>query len=122
MNESPQQKKVYALNLFDVADEEKYLAYFRRLPEEIPAHRGRPIALGRFRASVTGDTTPRQVLILVEWESEEAFNSFRNDPELAGLHPLRESGTSSYIWQLFDALDLTDPGLSLDDVLAMLKP
>ena len=28
------------------------------------------IALGRFRAHVTGDMTPRQILILVEWESK----------------------------------------------------
>ncbi|MFI8896115.1 hypothetical protein [Streptomyces paradoxus] len=63
----------------------------------------------RFRDNVAGDLTPRQVLFLVEWESEEAFNRFRDDPELADLHPLRESGTASYIWQTFDGSDMSDP-------------
>lgn len=57
--------------------------------------------------SVTGagDLVPRQVLFLVEWESEEA------------------SGTASYVWQTFDGADMSDPaGVSLDDVLAVLKP
>jgi uncharacterized protein (DUF1330 family) len=113
MNESSQQTKVYALNLFDVADRDEYLAYSRRSVKEVAAHGGRVVALGRFRAGVTGDMTPRQVLILVEWESEAAFNSYRDDPALADLHPHRENGSSSYIWQLFDRLD---------DLRPLLKP
>ncbi|ANS70356.1 hypothetical protein SLINC_8132 [Streptomyces lincolnensis] len=72
---------------------------------------------------MAGDLASRQVLFVVEWESEEAFNSFRDDPDLADLHPLRESGTASYVWQTFDGLDMSDPAdVSLDDVLAVLKP
>jgi heme-degrading monooxygenase HmoA len=62
------------------------------------------VALGRFRESLTGDIEPRQVLILVEWSSREAFDSYRADPALADLHPHRERGTSGYVWQLFDRL------------------
>jgi uncharacterized protein (DUF1330 family) len=117
------QKKFYALNMFDVDDLEKYLAYFTRLPEVAPQYGGRMVAFCRFRDNVAGDLAPRQVLFLVEWESEEAFNSFRDDPDLADLHPLRESGTASYIWHTFDGPDMTDPtDVSLDDVLAVLKP
>jgi uncharacterized protein (DUF1330 family) len=102
---------------------EKYLAYFSRLPEAAPPYGGRMVAFGRFRDNVAGDLAPRQVLFLVEWASEEAFNSFRDDPDLADLHPLRDSGTASYIWQTFDGPDMTDPtAASLDDVLAVLKP
>jgi len=122
MSESSGKKKFYALNMFDVTDVEKYLAYFRRLPEAAPRYGGRMLALGRFRDNVVGDLAPRQVLFLVEWESEEAFNSFRDDPDLADLHPLRENGTASYIWQTFDGPDLADPNRSLDDVLRVLKP
>jgi len=123
MNESSQQKKFYALNMFDVADEEKYLAYFSRLPEAAPQYGGRMVALGRFRDNVAGELAPRQVLFLVEWESEEAFNNFRDGPDLADLHPLREDSTASYIWQTFDGPDMSDlANVSLDDVLAVLKP
>ncbi|MGJ5894068.1 DUF1330 domain-containing protein [Streptomyces sp. V2] len=123
MTENSRQKKFYALNMFDVVDLEKYLAYFSRLPEVAPQYGGRMVAFGRFQDNVTGDVTPRQVLFLVEWESEEAFTSFRDDPELADLHPLREDGTASYVWQTFGGLDMSDPtAVSLDDVLAVLKP
>ena len=53
------------------------------------------LALGRFRESAAGDIAPRQVLILVEWESRAAFESYRQDPALADLHPHRERGTSA---------------------------
>lgn len=122
MGESSQ-KKFYALNLFDVTDLEKYLAYFTRLPEAAPKYGGRIVGLGRYRDTVAGDLAPRQVLFLVEWASEEAFNSFRDDPDWADLHPLRENGTASYIWQTFDGLDMSDPvNVPIDDVLAVLKP
>jgi uncharacterized protein (DUF1330 family) len=109
-----EQTRVYALNLFDVADRDEYLAYSRRSAAEVAAHGGRVVALGRFREAVTGDIAPRRVLILVEWESEAAFNSYRTDPELADLHPHRENGSSAYIWHLFDRLDDLRPVLKLE--------
>jgi uncharacterized protein (DUF1330 family) len=96
---------VYALNLFDVADRDEYLAYSRRSAREVAAHGGRVVALGRFRESVTGEIEPRQVMIVVEWESKDAFDSYRDDPALADLHPHREQGSSKYVWHLFDRLD-----------------
>jgi uncharacterized protein (DUF1330 family) len=101
MNDSP----VYALNLFDISDREEYLAYSRRSASAVQAHGGRVVALGRFRESMAGDVEPRQVLILVEWRSRQAFAGYLDDPELADLHPHREKGTSSYVWHLFDRLD-----------------
>lgn len=117
------QKKFYALNMFDVADLDKYLEYFRRLPEEAPRYGGRMVTFARFLSNVSGDIEPRQVLFVVEWDSEEAFNAFRDDPDLADMHPLRESGTMSYVWQTFEGPDMNDPAsASIDDVLAVLKP
>jgi uncharacterized protein (DUF1330 family) len=72
---------VYALNLFDVADREEYLAYSRRSAAEVAAHGGRVVALGRFRDSVVGDIA------------------------LGDLHAHRENGTSSYVWHVFDRLE-----------------
>jgi uncharacterized protein (DUF1330 family) len=97
--------KVYALNLFNVADRDEYLAYSKRSAREVQAHGGRVVALGRFREAAAGEIAPRQVLILVEWESKEAFDGYCNDPKLADLHPHRVKGSSDYIWHLFDRLD-----------------
>ena len=98
-------QKLYALNLFDVSNQEEYLAYARRSSREVQSHGGRVIALGKFRAAATGDIEPRTVLILVEWDSQEAFDGYCNDPALTDLHPHRVNGTSNYIWHLFDKLE-----------------
>ena len=96
---------VYALNLFNITNKDEYLAYSRRSVDEVAAHGGRVIALGQYRESVTGDMTPREVMILVEWASRDAFDSYCNNPQLSSLHAHREQGTGDYIWQLFDRLD-----------------
>jgi hypothetical protein len=46
MHERSQQKWDQVLNIFDVADQEKYVAHLRHSPEEIVGRRGRPVALG----------------------------------------------------------------------------
>ena len=96
---------VYALNLFNISNRAEYLAYSRRSTKEVQAHGGRVVALGKFLEAAVGDVAPRTVLILVEWASKAAFDSYRNDPALADLHPRRINGTSHYIWHLFDKLD-----------------
>lgn len=96
---------VYALNLFNVANRDEYLAYSKRSAKEVQAHGGKVIALGKFREAGVGEIKPRNVMILVEWESREALESYITDPELADLHPHRINGTSDYIWHFFDRLD-----------------
>jgi uncharacterized protein (DUF1330 family) len=44
-----EETKVYALNLFDIADREEYLAYSRRSAREVARHGGRVLALGLAR-------------------------------------------------------------------------
>lgn len=95
---------VYVLNLFDVSSKEEYLAYSRRSVQEVKAHSGKVVALGKYRETMAGDLKPRTVFIVVEWETYEAFENYRNDPALKDLHAHRENGTSNYIWQLFDKL------------------
>lgn len=97
-------KPVYALNLFDVSNKEEYLAYAKRSVKDVAAHGGHVVALGKYRESVAGDIEPRSVMIIVEWESREAFAGYCNDPGLKDLHQHRINGTKNYIWQLFDKL------------------
>lgn len=49
---------VYALNLFDIASKEEYLAYSRQSVREVAAHGGRVVALGKFREAQLGDIQP----------------------------------------------------------------
>ncbi|HEV8095375.1 MAG TPA: DUF1330 domain-containing protein [Burkholderiales bacterium] len=96
---------VYALNLFNVADTDEDRAHSRRSAKEVQAPGGRVVALGKFREAAAGGIEPRTVLVLVEWASKEAFDSYRDDPKLADLHPHRVNGTSQYVWHLFDKLE-----------------
>jgi uncharacterized protein (DUF1330 family) len=96
---------VYALNLFNIADREEYLAYSRRSAKEVQAHGGKVVALGKLLDPVIGDIKPRTVMIVVEWKSRRAFESYRDDPGIADLHPHREKGAGDYVWHLFDKLE-----------------
>jgi hypothetical protein len=54
---------------------------------------------------------PATVLILVEWESQEAFPGGCNDPACTDLHPHPVNGTGNCIWHLFDQLEDLRPVL-----------
>jgi uncharacterized protein (DUF1330 family) len=103
---------LYALNLFDLADNDLYRRYSRRSPGAVAKHGGRVVALGRLENAPIGDAQPRSVMILVEWPSREAFRNFLDDPELADLHPLREDGTRNYLWWTYERLEDLRPILS----------
>jgi uncharacterized protein (DUF1330 family) len=96
---------IYALNLFDLADNEDYLAYSKRSPGAVGRYGGKVVALGHQGAEVQpGETPPRNALVLVEWPDQAALDGYRNDPEFADLHPLREDGTERYLWWTFEKL------------------
>jgi uncharacterized protein (DUF1330 family) len=101
MNNSP----VYALNLLNVKDKEEYLTYLKRSSKEVAARGGKVIAIGKYKEEETGDISPRQVFLLVEWGSHEALKKYREDPEMAELHSYRNNGTSDYILHVFDKLE-----------------
>ncbi len=98
---------LYALNLFDLADNDSYHRYSRRSVGAVGKHGGRVIALGRLEDAVEGDPAvePRTAMVLVEWPSREAFDAFLDDPEHEDLHPLREDGTRNYLWWTYDRLE-----------------
>jgi uncharacterized protein (DUF1330 family) len=103
---------LYALNLFDLAENDLYRRYSRRSPEAVAKHGGRVVALGQLDDDLAGDAEPRSVMILVEWPSREAFQAFLDDPELEDLHPLREEGTRNYLWWTYERLEDLRPILS----------
>lgn len=97
---------LYALNLFDLAANDDYRAYSRRSRTAVEAHGGQVVALGKLAgAPVSTGAEPRQAMVLVEWESPEAFQGFLDDPDHADLHPLRENGTERYLWWTYDRLE-----------------
>src|SRR3989442_8247100 len=71
---------VYALNLFDIADREEYLAYSRRSVGEVERHGGRGVAPGRFSESGGGGGEPPPGFILLEGDSPGAVEKYPHDP------------------------------------------
>jgi uncharacterized protein (DUF1330 family) len=91
---------VYALNLFDLADNADYLAYSKASPKAVARYGGHHGA-----ELIPGPTPARNVLVLVEWPDSAAIRAYLDDPEFTDLHPLREGGTLNYLWWSFDKLD-----------------
>jgi uncharacterized protein (DUF1330 family) len=81
---------LYALNLFDLADNDLYRQYSRRSVGAVEKHDGKVVALGKLAGAEESDprTEPRTAMILVEWPSRDAFDAFLDDPDLRDLHPL----------------------------------
>jgi uncharacterized protein (DUF1330 family) len=108
---------VFALNLFDLAPNDGYREYSKRSVAAVQKHGGRVVALGRLSEDAPSwsddGAQPRQVMVLVEWPSAEAFQAFKDDPDHEDLHPHRERGTERYLWWAYDRLE---------DLRPLLKP
>ena len=98
---------LYALNLFDLEENNLYRRYSRRSAEAVAKHGGKVVALGTLEEALQSDpgTEARTVMILVEWSSQESFRAFLDDPELKDLHLLREGGTRNYLWWIYERLE-----------------
>ena len=105
---------LYALNLFDLADNGLYRQYSRQSAGAVSKHGGRVVALGRLSGVEESElgVEPRQAMVLVEWPSRDSFQAFLDDPEHAGLHPLREDGTRNYLWWIYERLEDLRPLLT----------
>ena len=105
---------LFALNLFDLADNDDYLAYSRRSVAAVGKYGGKVVALGKLDPEASpepGNTDPRQVMVLVEWPDRAAFEAFQRDPDHHDLHPLRRNGTKNYLWWSYERLEDLRPVL-----------
>jgi uncharacterized protein (DUF1330 family) len=98
---------LYALNLFDLANNDLYRQYSRHTVAAVGKHGEKVVALGRLDDAVQTEpgVEPRTVMILVEWPSRGAFDAFLEDPEHNELHPLRRDGTRNYLWWTYERLE-----------------
>jgi uncharacterized protein (DUF1330 family) len=105
---------LYALNLFDLADNDLYRQYARRSVGAVSKHGGRVVALGQLSGVQESEPNvePRQAMVLVEWPSRASCQAFLEGPEHADLHPLREDGTRNYLWWIYERLEDLRPLLT----------
>jgi uncharacterized protein (DUF1330 family) len=96
----------YALNLFDLAANDDYLAYSKRSVGAVGKYGGTVVALGHQGTElIPGGTPARAVIVLVEWPDRAALDGFLHDPDFTDLHPLREGGTLNYLWWGYERVD-----------------
>ncbi|MCL6573133.1 MAG: DUF1330 domain-containing protein [Bacillus sp. (in: Bacteria)] len=100
---------VYALNLFDFKDKQSYATYSKEANKALTRHGGKVVAIGKLASSPVGDIEPRQVLLLLEWESKKAISSFLDDPEMEEFHPYRNKGLDNFVWHVFEKLEDLQP-------------
>jgi len=101
---------VYALNVFNLVagSEDDYRMYSERAAKIIYAVQGRVLLAGCKPIRRLLDDRERSQMIVVEFPSEAAFQQFLEDGDRQGIHQLRESATSDYIWTLFEPWNLRD--------------
>ena len=87
----------YALNLFDLADNDLYRRYSPRSANAVGKHGGRIVALGRLSGVQEGepDVELRMVLVLVEWPSRQSSRALLEDPELADCPRYARAGCAT---------------------------
>ncbi|MFE8699377.1 DUF1330 domain-containing protein [Cytobacillus sp. FJAT-54145] len=102
---------VYALNLFNLKDKQSYATYSKEADKALARHGGKVVAVGNLDSSPVGDIDPRQVLLLVEWESKKSISAFLSDPEMEEYHQYREKGLDNFVWHLFEKLEDLRPVL-----------
>jgi len=73
----------------EVMDKQQYGEYIRNVPQTIERYGGKYCARGGRVTSISGDWNPARIII-VEFESMNAFDLWWNSPEYKSVAPLRE--------------------------------
>ena len=102
---------LYALNLLDLAENDRSRRYSRRFVAAVGKHAGRVVVLGRFAGALgtASGVRPRTVMVLVEGPSRELFDALLENPEHEDLRPLRQVGTRNYLRWGYERLEYLRP-------------
>ena len=81
----------YYLNTYDVKDEAVYQMYLNKVGPLFKRYKAKVLAFDRVAMQVEG--MPKDVNILIEFESVEVALSCYNDPDYQAIKPLRIQAT-----------------------------
>src|SRR5581483_122483 len=99
---------VYALNVFNLlpGKDDQYRDYSVKAGRIIYGMGGKVVASGWKPIRRMHEDRSRRYLIVVEFPSETVFQAFLDEAEKQGIHDLRETATTDYIWTLYEPWDL----------------
>lgn len=84
----------YVIFDVDIRDMDQYQEFMKGVKPAIEAAGGRYLARGGAHSVFEGDWTPRRI-VLLEFPSVAAFESFYNGPVYQGLKPIRDACSSA---------------------------
>jgi len=84
---------VYLIIEIQVADQETYGEYLRKVPPTVEKHGGRYLVRGGRVVPVAGDWRPERIVV-VEFPSFEHLERWSESPEYQALAPLRMRATA----------------------------
>jgi uncharacterized protein (DUF1330 family) len=84
---------VYVVNTYDIHDPETFKGYPPRVSRLLLKYDARVLAMETNPRALEG--TPKTMNAIVEFPSEEAVDSFYNDPEYQSFIHLRHNSTSN---------------------------
>lgn len=99
---------VYALNVFSFlpGKQKQYRDYSILAGKIIYGLGGRVVSSGEKPLRHMHGEVQREVFVVVEFPSESAFQQMIDEMDRTGLHQLRETATTDYIWTLYQPWDL----------------
>jgi uncharacterized protein (DUF1330 family) len=99
---------VYALNVFNLVPgrEDQYRDYSVKAGKIIYGFGGKVVASGWQPLRRMHEDRERRHFIVVEFPSEAVFQQFLDEAQRQGIHELRETACTDYIWTLYQPWDL----------------
>lgn len=86
----------YAFVTLNVTDPDKLAAYRDKAGDALAKHGGKVLQASAAPSILEGDIPTPQMAVVLEFETREAAENWRSDPELADTHALRTgSGTTT---------------------------
>ena len=101
---------VYALNVFNLFEgkEDQYRDYSVKAGKIIYGFGGKVVASGWKPIRLMHEDRTRRYFIVVEFPSEAVFQNFIDEADRQGIHELRETACTDYIWTLYEPWDIRD--------------
>lgn len=101
---------VYALNVFNLlpGKDDQYRDYSVKAGKIIYGFGGKVVSSGWQPLRRMHEDRERRHFIVVEFPSEEVFERFVDEADRQGIHELRETACTDYIWTLYKPWDLRE--------------
>ena len=102
----------YALNLFDLADEEVYRTYLRTAGPIVKELGGELLAMGKITEDVPqhfpGSTLGggQRWMVIATYPTEDGPKKLWDHPKYQAVKELRERGTKNYVWAYYRQADI----------------